>query len=98
MQLKKVDHMYTNIMEPICVRDDVFIPPNDRHLVLMASQRHEDTTATGRLQPSNTVSDDGNFAFCAVLVILANRQVEVHPNNFSDRPYSLTVLTSKQMN
>ena len=37
MQLKTADHKYTNVMEPICIREDVTIPPNDRHSVLMAS-------------------------------------------------------------
>ena len=31
MQLKTADHKYTNVMEPICIREDVTIPPKDRH-------------------------------------------------------------------
>ena len=27
MQLKTADHKYTNVMEPICIREDVTIPP-----------------------------------------------------------------------
>ena len=38
MQLITADHKYTNVMEPICIREGVTDPPNDRHLVLMASQ------------------------------------------------------------
>ena len=38
MQLKTADHKYTNVMEPICIREDVTIPPNGRHSVLMTSQ------------------------------------------------------------
>ena len=50
-------------MEPICIREDVTISPNDRQLVLMTSQLYEDTTVTGILQPSNTLNDDDeNFA------------------------------------
>ena len=106
MQLKTADHKYTNVMEPICIREDVTIPPNDRHPVLMASQLYEDTTVTGILQPSNNITDDGDIAFCAALVTLTNGQVFVHLNNFTDSPYTLkrgtqvatfTVLTPEQM-
>ena len=38
MQFKTADHKYTNVMEPICIRDDVTIPPNDRHMVQLTSQ------------------------------------------------------------
>ena len=38
MQLKTADHKYTNVMEAICIREDVTIPPNDRHSVQLASK------------------------------------------------------------
>ena len=72
MQLKTADLKYTNVMEPICISEDVTIPPNDRHTVQLASQLYEDTTVTGILQPSNTITDDGDISFCAALVTLAN--------------------------
>ena len=107
MQLKTADHKYTNVMEPICIREDVTIPPNGRHSALMASQLYEDTTVTGILQPSNNITDEGDIAFCAALVTLTNSQVSVHLlNNFTDSPYTLkrgtqvanfTVLTPEQM-
>ena len=106
MQLKTADHKYTNDMEPICIREDVIIPPNDRHPVLMAAQLYENTTVTGILQPSNNLTDDGDIAFCAALVTLTNGQVSVHLINFTDSPYTLksgtqvatfTVLTPEQM-
>ena len=93
-------------MEPICTKEDVTIPPNDRHSVQLASQLYENTTVTGILQPSNTLTDDGDIAFCAALVTLTNGKVSVHLNNFTDIPYTLkrgtqvatfTVLTPKQM-
>ena len=89
MQLKTADHKYTNVMEPICTREDVTIPPNDRQSVQLASQLYEDTTVTGILQPSNTLTDDGDITFCAALVTLTNGQVSVHLNNFTDSPYTL---------
>ena len=106
MQLKTADHKYTNVMEPICIRENVTIPPNDRHSVLMASQLYENTTVTGILQPSNNLTDDGDIAFCAALVTLTNGQVWVHLNKFTDSPYTLkrgtqvanfTVVTPEQM-
>ena len=106
MQWKTADHKYTNVMEPICTTEDVTIPPNDRQSVQLASQLYEDTTVTGILQPSNTLTDDGDIAFCAALVTLTNGQVSVHLNNFTDSPYTLkrgtqvanfTVLTPEQM-
>ena len=89
MQLKTADHKYTNVMETICITEDVTIPPNYRQLVLMASQLYVDTTVTGILQQSNTLTDDGDIAFCAALVTLTKYQVEVHLNNFTDSPYTL---------
>ena len=106
MQLKTADHKYTNVMEPICIREDVTIPPNDGHSVQLASQLYEDTTVTGILQPSNALTDDGDIAFCAALVTLTNGQVSVHLNKFTDSPYTLkrgtqvatfTVLTPEQL-
>ena len=44
MQLKTADHKYTKVVEPIYIREEVTIPHNDRHLVLMASQLYEDTS------------------------------------------------------
>ena len=93
-------------MEPICIREDVTVPPNDPHSVQLASQLYEDTTVTGILQPSSTLTDDGDIAFCAALVTLTNGQVSVHLNNFTDSQYTLkrgtqvatfTVLTPEQM-
>ena len=106
MQLKTAVHKYTNIMEPICIKEDVTIPPNDRHSVQLASQLYEDTTVTGILQPSNNLTDEGDIAFCAALVTLTNGQASDHLNNFTDSPYTLkrgtqvanfTVLTPEQM-
>ena len=92
-------------MEPICIREDVTISPNDRQIVLMTSQRYKGTTVTGTLQPCNTLTDDGDIAFCAALVTLTSIQVEVRLNNFTDSPYTIkrdmqvsnfTVLTPEQ--
>ena len=63
MQLKTTDHKYTNFMEPICIGEDVIIPPKDRHTVQVASQLYEDTTVTVILQSSNTLTYDGDIAF-----------------------------------
>ena len=106
MQLKPADHKYTNVMEPISIREDVTIPPNDRHSLQLASQLYEDTTVTGILQPSNNLTDDGDIAFCAALVTLINGQASVHLINFTHSPYTFkrgtqvttfTVLTPEQM-
>ena len=93
-------------MEPICIREDVTIQPNDRRSVQLASQLYEDTTVTGILQLSNNLTDDGDIAFCAALVTLTNGQASVYLNNFTDSPYTLkratqvatfTVLKPEQM-
>ena len=106
MQIKTADHKYINVMEPICIREDVTITPNDRHSVQLASKLYEDNTVTGILQPSNTLTDDVEIAFCAALVTLTNGRVSVHRNNFTDSPYTLkrggqvatfTVPTPEQM-
>ena len=106
MHFKIADNKYTNVMETICIREDVTIPPNDRQVLQTASQLSEDTTVTGILQLSNTLTDDGNIAFCPALVTLTKGQKSVHLNNFNDNSYTLkrgtrvanfTVLTPEQM-
>ena len=89
MQLKTEDHKYTNVMEPICTREDITIPPNDTLLVTLFSQLYVDTAVTGILQPSNTIAEDGDIVFCAALVTLTTGQVEIYLNNFTDHPYTL---------
>ena len=89
LQLKTADHKYTNVMEPICTREDITIPPNDRQLVTLISQMYVDTAVTGILQSSIALTEDGDIAFCAALVTLTTGQVEIHLNNFTDHPYTL---------
>ena len=103
MQLKTADHRYTNVMEPICAREDITNPPNDRQI---RSHLYYDTNVTGILQPSNDLAEDGDTTFCADLVTLIQVQVAIHVNNFTDQPYTLkrgshianfSVLTPEQM-
>ena len=72
----------------------------------MNSQLHADTSVTGILQHINTLTEEGDLAFCATLVTLTNGQVMMKINNFTDSPYTLkkdshvanfTVLTPEQM-
>ena len=106
VQLKTADPKYTNVMEPICIREDVTTPPNDQHSVQLSSQLYEDTRVTGILQTSNNLTDHGDIAFCAALVTLTNGQASVHLNHFTESPYTLerstqvatfTGLTPEQM-
>ena len=106
MQLKTADHKYTNVMEPICAREDITIPPDDRHMVSMYSQLFDDANVTGILQPSNDLADDGDITFCAALVTLTQGQVTIHVNNFTDQSHTIkrgshianfSVLTPEQM-
>ena len=106
MQLKTADHKYTKVMEPISAREDITIPPNDRHMVSMSSQLYDDTNVTGILQLSNDLAEDDDITFCAALVTLTQGRVSIHVNNFTDQPYTLnrgshfanfSVLTPEQM-
>ena len=106
MQLKTADHKYTNVMEPICAREVITIPPNDRHMVSMYSQLYDDANVPGILQPSNDLADDGDITFCAALVTLIQGQVTIHVNNFTDQSHTIkrgshianfSVLTPEQM-
>ena len=89
MQLKTTDHKYTNVMDPICIREDITIPHYDRHMISMYSQLYDDTNVTGILQPSNDFAEDGGITFCGALVTLTQGQVAIHVNNFTDQPYTL---------
>ena len=106
MQLKTADRKYTNVMEPICAREDITIPPNDRHMVSMSSQLYDDTNVTGIFQPSNDLAEDGDITSCAALVTLTQGQISIHVNNFTDQPCTnkrgshianFSVLTPEQM-
>ena len=63
-------------MEPICTREDITTPPNDKHLAPMHSQLYSDTFATGIHHPSNALTEDPMSA-------------TIHLNNFTDHPYTL---------
>ena len=76
-------------MEPINTRENITIPPNNRHTISMHSRLYEDSNVTGILQPSIALTEDGDIAFCAALVILTKGQVTIHMNNFTDQPYTL---------
>ena len=41
------------------------------------------------MRQDNTLTDDGDKAFCAALVTLTNGQVSVHLNNFTGSPYTV---------
>ena len=72
LHLKTADHKYSNVLGPFCIREGATIPPNDQHLVLVASQLYEDATVTCILKPSNTLTVDSDIAFCDALVTLTN--------------------------
>ena len=91
MQLKTANHKYSDVMEPICNWEDITIPPNNRQLVPMNSQLYGDTSVTGILQPSNTLREEGDLAFCAALVTLTNGQVTIYVNNFTDSRETLKI-------
>ena len=55
----------------------------------MNSQLYSDTALTGIIQASKAPNEDGDIAFCASLVTLAQGQVTIHVNNFTDHPYTL---------
>ena len=106
MQLKTADHKYSNVLEPILNPDDITIPPNDRTLVEIKSQIYNENTVTGVLQPSDLLDEKGDITFCAAIVTLTSRNVNVHINNFTDQTYKLkrglhianfSVLTPEQM-
>ena len=88
MHLKTADHKYTNVMVPICIREDITNSPNDRPLVFMTSQLYCDTTVTGIPHSSNAHTEDDDIAFCDALVTLFQGQVTIHVNNFTVHPYT----------
>ena len=72
----------------------------------MASQLYTDSTSSGLLPPSEALTHDGGFAFCAALVTLTNGQVTVQLNTLTNGTYTLekdshvanfTVLSPEQV-
>ena len=89
MQLKTADDKCTNVMEPIKTKEDITIPPIGWQLISINSQMYADTTVTDILQPSTTLTEDGDVAFCAALVTLTRGRTMIHVKNFTDHPYTL---------
>ena len=106
MQLKTADHKYSNVMEPILNSEEVMIPPNDRTIILIQSQKYTENAVTGILQPSELLNEENDITFCAAIVTLNERTTSIHVNNFIDQPYKLqkkmhianfSVMTPEQM-
>ena len=89
MQLKTVDHKYSNVMEPILNPEDVRIPPNDLAVISIQSQIYAENAVTGILQPSDILHEEGDVTFCAAIVTLHEGTMKMHVNNFTDQPYKL---------
>ena len=89
MQLKTVDHKYSNVLEPILNPEDVTLPPNDHVVIPIQSQIYAENAVTGILQPSDLLFEEGDITFCAAIVTLHEGAMRVHVNNFTDQPYKL---------
>ena len=106
MQLKTADHKYSNVLEPILNPTEITIPPNDRVLIRTNSQLYPENAATGILQPSDLLHEEGDITFCPVLVTLNDGSISIPVDNFTDHPYKLkkglhianfSVMTPEQM-
>ena len=84
MQLKTVDHKYSNVMEPKLNPEDVTIPPNDHTVIAIQSKIFAEIAVTGILQPSDLLPEEGDVTFCAAIVTLNERTMMIHVNNFTD--------------
>ena len=89
MQLKADDHRYSNVLEPILNPTEITIPPNDRVLYGTKSLLYPENAATGTLQPSDLLHEEGDFTFCPALVTLSEGNIQIPVNNFSDHPNKL---------
>ena len=78
MQLKKADHKYSNVIEPILNPEDITHPPNDHTVITIQSQSqiYAENAVTGSLQPSDLLHEEGDVTFCAAIVPLKDRGYE----------------------
>ena len=83
MQLKKVDHRYSNVLEPILNPTETTIPPNDRVLIRTNFQLYL-KSVTGILQPSDQLHEESDSTFGPALVTLNNLNNQTPVNNFTD--------------
>ena len=106
MQLKRADHKYSNVMEPILNPEDVTIPPRDRTIISIQSRIYAENGVTGILQPSEPLNEEIDITFCAAIITLDEGITRIHVNNFTDQPYKLkkgmhtanfSVMTPEQM-
>ena len=84
MQLKTVDHKYWNVMEPLLSPDDMTIPLNDHTVITIQSQIYAENAVTGILKPSDLLHEKGDTTFCAAIIALNERIMEIRVNNFTD--------------
>ena len=106
MQLKTVDHRYSNALEPILNPAEITIPSNDRFLIRTTSLLYPENAVTGTLQPSDLLHEEGDITFSPALVTLTEANIRIPVNNFTDHPYKLkkrlhianfSVITPEQM-
>ena len=68
MQLKTVDHRYSNVLEPLLTPTELPIPPNDRVLIRTNSLIYPENAVTGILQPSDLLHEESDITCCPALV------------------------------
>ena len=81
MQLKTVDHKFSNAMEPLLSPNDVTIPPNDPTVSTTHSQIYAENAVTGILQPSDFLHEEGDVTLCAAIVTLNEGTMGIRVKN-----------------
>ena len=106
MQLKRADHRYYNVLEPILNTVEVTIPPNDIVLIRTRSLLYPENAVTAIVQPSDLLHEEGDVTFCTALVTLNDCNMSIPVNNITHHPYKLkkglhiasfSVMTPEQM-
>ena len=89
MQLTTADHRYSNFHEPILNLSEITTPPNDNIMIYTLSNIYPENNATGILQPSDILHEEGDITFCPALVTLNDRHIQICEKNFTDNPFTL---------
>ena len=89
MQLKNENRAYPNIIEPILNPVDTILKPGKQTTIWVISQIYTENAATGIIQPSPLLENDGDLLICPAIPSTQNNKHMVQISNFLDHPNTL---------
>ena len=89
MQLNNQDRTYLKFSEPILNPVENILQPGKRTTIWVNSQIHTDNKATGIIQPSPLLENDGDLLICPAPSSTQNHKHMVQSSKFLEYPFTL---------